>query len=98
MIPQFTSFGSFLAFAGTAGVISALLTQGLTSLRERLSTRREAKYLALRIAVILETFADDCLSIISGVDTARQSGGAAGQHTSNLPTLPPYPDDEKGWR
>lgn len=98
MIPQFSSLGSFLAFAGAAGVISALLTQGLTSLRERFSSRREAKYLALRIAVILETFADDCISIISDADTSRQSEGAAGQHTTNLAALAPYPDDEKGWR
>lgn len=97
------TWGSLLTLAGTTGVISAVFTQGITWVREwraaSTKTRANAAYLALRLAVILESYAYACSEFIS------DNGGA--QHRPDeeypdwrvtLPEVPPYPDDPDGWR
>lgn len=86
-----------IVFAGTSGVLSALVAHALSVFHEFRNKGRQAAYLAIRLATALETFADDCLSIIGEFDTHRQSHGAAGDQTTRLPALPVFPADEDGW-
>lgn len=85
-------------FAGTSGLLSALVSHAFSRWNEWRSRHDNAAYLAIRIATALETFADDCMSVIGNFDTYRQSKGSAGKPTTKLPAIPNYPEDADGWR
>lgn len=87
-----------LVFAGTSGVLSALVVYGLGLLDHWRKKGRDAGYLAIRIATALEAYADDCLTIIGEFDIYRQSGGAGGSQSTSLPNAPNFPEDTEGWR
>lgn len=87
-----------IVFAGTSGVLSAFVTHALTLMNEWRKSGRHGAYLAIRVATALETFADDCMTIIGNFDTYQQSSGAAGERTTRLPKLADFPADSDGWR
>jgi hypothetical protein len=75
--------------------IGAASAQWLRDSRHR---KRQAAYMAMRLAVVLEAYAISCSLLIVTNETAepppdRDFGGSAA-----LPELPPYPDDDDGWR
>lgn len=92
------SWPQLIAFAGTSGVLSAAVTWLLGWIKDSLNNGREAAYLAIRLATVMEMFADQCLAVIGDFDTFRQSKGAAGSKTTRLPALATFPDDAGGWR
>jgi hypothetical protein len=96
------TWGNLLTLAATTGVITALLNQGLGWLRDwRASSEKRkanAGYLALRVAVMLEAYADACSDVASAIDTHMSSGGHAGEQTTTLPQAPVYPADDESWR
>jgi hypothetical protein len=67
------------------------------SQRDRASTERDARYLAIRLAVMLEEYAIRCADQIADNDMFRGAEGYAGKRWGSLPDLPPYPDEDD-WR
>lgn len=90
-----------LAFAVSTGFVTAVFNQAIGWLRETAqssrSTTRDARYLAIRLAVLLEQFAITCADYISDNDLFRQSDGNAGAPHGSVPELPAYPD-EPDWK
>lgn len=92
------SWVQIITLVAGSSVLAAILTQLLAALQEHLRRRRAASFLAIRMATILEKFAEACMSIIGDFDTFEQSFGAAGARTTKLPNLEAFPDDADGWR
>lgn len=96
------SWGSLVALAGSAGLISAAFTQGITWLREWRTTsvksKASASYLALRLAVTLEGYAYACASLIAKNNSAPPREDGHPDLIITVPELPGYPDDADGWR
>jgi hypothetical protein len=81
---------------GTGFVTSALnhfAGSYLEGRKERRSVRRDSRYLAIRLAVILERFAIDCADIIAENNSFLTPNGFLGRRDSQLPTLQEYPSD-----
>jgi hypothetical protein len=87
-----------ITFAGTAGVISAVVSQLFTYLTGYFSRRRAAAHLSLQIATSLEQFGADAGSAAANVRLYRNSRGTAGSQRENTPTAPNFPDDVEAWR
>ncbi|MGB5086083.1 MAG: hypothetical protein WBO09_16120 [Methylocystis silviterrae] len=92
---------TILTLSFSTGFMTAVFTQAIGWVREarheKLAAGRDARYLAIRLAVILERFAINCAENIVAQDMYRESGGHAGIRHSTLPDLPPYPD-EADWK
>ncbi|MBW6397046.1 DUF4320 family protein [Roseomonas sp. HJA6] len=80
-----------------SGLIAATITQILAWVREvrrdRAMSERDARYLALRVAIVLERFAIDCADSLYALDMHEASSGAAGTLPLRLPELGDYPTD-----
>lgn len=91
------SWGKIGVIVLSSSVFSALVTQVISWIRdlqkEKISSKREAKYLALRVAVVLESFSIECAKIIT--DNHRYEGAeeCSGSTHSCLPSPPEYPFD-----
>ncbi|HEX5078202.1 MAG TPA: hypothetical protein VFV80_03560 [Geminicoccaceae bacterium] len=97
------SWSTILTVAGTTGVLTALLNHVLWGLREwwAASSKKKdhASYLALRLAVLLESYATACSDFISENAHAEQGPDDRLPHwNTSLPEMPPYPEDDDGWR
>ncbi|MBF0325946.1 MAG: hypothetical protein HQL42_12870 [Alphaproteobacteria bacterium] len=79
--------GSFSA------AVTALLAWLKDFRKDKAATKRDASYLALRVAVVLERFSFDCAGYISDIETFSSSSGHAGAQRAMLPDLLPYPAD-----
>ena len=97
-MPEPLTFGTVITLALGSSVVGSAVTQTLTSYREGRSDRREAAYLALRLATILEKFAEDATTAISEADNYESSGGTAGELAAVVPTLGDLPDKSERWR
>ena len=75
---------------------SATLTLGGGALLARRKDKTSARYLAMRIAVLLEGYAITCAESLSDWDLYFSSGGHAGSMMDGIPDIPEYPDEE-GW-
>ena len=62
---------------------TAVFNQLFTSHRERKKLGRDAKYLAIRLAVILEQFAIECAERIAAMEMYQSSKGGAGSLFGN---------------
>ena len=91
------SWAGIFQIALSAGIVSALINQSLTWIREARRVRRaeqlDATYLALRLAVIMESFCLACVSVIEDNELHDSSDGQAGNNVIQLPTLLEYPND-----
>lgn len=98
------TLGSVIALAATTGIFTALLNQLLTVLREwwvsSSNKRARAGYHALRLAVLLEAYAEACADLIIENDNLEPPSPEQEFPDWNLklPDLPSYPDDAEGWR
>ena len=90
---------SVLKLAATTGVFTTILTLGGGWLhdwwRDKSRNKTEAKYLALRLAVILEKFVSGCVYRVWH-DNADMKEGRELDY--NLPTLESYPPDSPDWK
>jgi hypothetical protein len=59
----------------------------------RAALKRDARYVAQRVAIILEKFAVDCANVINDNDLHNQSKGHDGKRHLCLPELGPLPAD-----
>jgi hypothetical protein len=95
------TLSTVLWIAVSTGLATAVFNQFIGWLREamhdRASTKRDARYLAIRLAVMLEEFAIKCADRIGDNDLYRQTKGSVGTKWDSIPELPPYPD-EADWR
>lgn len=94
---QTISWIQILQVGGLAGVISALISGGVKEIFEHLERRRKARYLALRLALILENYYRACADRIYDIDLHIGSNGAAGNNFAGFPKLVAYPDDPIAW-
>jgi hypothetical protein len=92
---------TILTLAFSTGPLTAVFNQVISWWREKRHeqqmTTRDARYLKIRLAVMLERFAIDCAEAIAAQDMYSQSYGHAGAAHGTLPDLPPYPD-ETDWK
>ena len=82
-----------------AGFGTAVAQLGVPAYRDWRNRKRQAAYMAMRLAVVLEAFASDCVGIIQdNSEAAREAGGDLPDYRATLPELASYPDDAEGWR
>lgn len=86
----------FLKLVG-AGLTGAIATQVLAwwreARRERALTMRDARYLALRLSIILEHFAISCANVIEKNKLHWDTEGHLGSKHNIIPALPDLPND-----
>ncbi|MDQ0837855.1 hypothetical protein [Sphingomonas faeni] len=88
----------FITIAGPAGLISGSLTHYLAGRREKWTSQRQARYLGLQVAIILERFAGDCINLVSEIDTGAQLSHNPESLPTKIPELQEFPKDDLGWR
>ena len=92
------NIATILTLAFSTGLATAIFNQTIGWLRdarhERLVQARDACYLAIRLAVLLEQFGIACAVRISDQDLYGRHGGLVGASFGALPDLPPFPDEE----
>jgi hypothetical protein len=86
-----------LKLALSAGIVTALITQLLTWLRDlhkdNKTNARMASFSALRLAVELEAFSIACADAISDTHLSESSEGHAGCAHTKIPKLSVFPED-----
>lgn len=82
----------------STSIFTAILNHLVDGLRAAWKGRRSAVYLALRVAVQLENFADECADRAAHNDYHNHGPGHATGGYVTLPEFPTYPDDADGWR
>jgi hypothetical protein len=90
---------AFLKIAFGAGIGTAAVQGTLAQCRDARVKKDHAAYLALRVAVLLESYASESCDFI--FENASAQHGPDEQYpewNALLPTLPNYPDDPEGWR
>jgi hypothetical protein len=90
---------AFLKIAFGAGIGTAAVQGTLALWRDARVKKDHAAYLALRVAVLLESYASESCDFI--FENASAHHGPDEQYpewNALLPTLPNYPDDPEGWR
>jgi hypothetical protein len=94
-------FSTIAVAALSTGLATAIFNQGISWWREHTlemrATGKEARYLAIRLAVILERFALDCADGIAGQKMYNRHGPEVGRAHGALPDLAPYPDESE-WK
>lgn len=95
--PIFLPWAEIFKLALGAGVFTAIINQGIGWFRDFLNdktvTDREAQYLAVRVAVILEKFAITCAGTLTQNALNEESGGHVGMWKNEPPPFPDYPRD-----
>jgi len=94
---QFDLIG-LLTFAGTTGIIAAILTTGLGWVADGWKSQKSAAHLALQIAVALEGYFMTSGERYARLDLHSRSGGAAGNGPVGIPDAPAFPGDDGAWR
>ncbi|WP_395675802.1 hypothetical protein [Inquilinus sp.] len=88
------SWGSIAKTAIAAGIFTALFTQVVVWIRERLSANQRVRLLAVKLTIIFEKFAMDCASSISDNQLYNESDHAAGKENHRLPKMDELPSSE----
>jgi len=87
------SLSKIITIALGSSLLTAVFSQLFGLLRDFQKERREARYLALRVAVVLEGFSIACANIISDNKTYARAEECFGSTRSQLPPAPEYPTD-----
>lgn len=82
----------------STSIATAILNHLVDALRAAWKGRRSAVYLALRVAVQLENFADECADRAAHNDYHNHGHGHVTGGYVTLPEFPTYPEDGEGWR
>lgn len=86
-----------LQIVGLAGIVSAVVTAGIRWWFEWQDRNRRARYLALRVSLVLEDYFNDCANRALEIETYIGSRGMGGTNYAGLPPPPEYPDDQASW-
>lgn len=92
------SIGYVVTLSLSSSVIGSFLTQAALHWREQTSSKREAAYLALRLATVFERYAHDAADMVNDNDNFASSRGEVGQWKAELPSLGSLPDEKERWR
>ncbi len=87
----FTTIELLTVVAGSS-VVAALVTQGVSIVRDWRKEKRDGKFSALYLAIALEAYAEECATLIMDSENYRNSGGHAGTPHGNIEGIPDYPD------
>lgn len=91
----------------SAGLGTAAVQAVLPFFRDRWHRKSLATYMAMRLAVTLESYSSTCSDfILENEDTqkleeeesAEENRSPSPNYDTKIPDLPPYPDDAEGWR
>jgi len=89
----------FFMMIVSAGVGSALVQSLMPIYRDRRTRRKQAGYMAMRLAVVMENFAWACANFIQDNHNARTPPDEEYPAWEiALPELLAYPEDADGWR
>jgi len=89
----------FFMMIAAAGLGSGLVQALLPIYRDRRMRRKQAVYMAMRLAALMENFACACANLIeNNRDVLKPSDADHPVWKSALPELPAYPEDVDGWR
>jgi len=91
-------WGQLLTGLVGAGIGTAIVEATVTLYGSFKTNRGYAKFLAFRIAVQLEEFAQSCSNRLDEISNNMSSSGAMGSLYDRLPAFPAYPEDAEGWR
>lgn len=69
----------FIGLAASAGIISTVLTALLNGIGYWWNLSRQARFFALRLAVIFENYSSTCVEAITDHFNAESSGGHIGE-------------------
>lgn len=87
----------FLTLTASAGLLSAGLSASIAAFGAWLARRRQARYLALRLAVQMDAYFHTCKDRLSEIESYNASGGHAGRQYFSVPLPPEPPADDTGW-
>lgn len=87
----------FISLAASAGILSAIVTAALSGVGRHFDRRAKARYLALRIAVTLEIYANEILRLLHSDANAKSSDGSIGEELIFLPEIPSFPAADDIW-
>lgn len=83
----------------SAGAATACVQMLSPVIRDRHRSRRHAAYMAMRLAVALEAYAEGCAVLIQEKARAKtRPDEVVPDRTTTLPVPPRYPDDVDGWK
>jgi hypothetical protein len=94
---QAITWVQILQVGGLAGVVSALFSVGVRELFEWLERKRRARYLALRLSLVLEDYYHACTGRVYDIENYHSSEGDIGRNDAGLPDLADYPADPVAW-
>jgi hypothetical protein len=97
---DWVTLGKTAVGAGFGTAVVQVFVQGLLPIyRDHRQRRLQAAYMAMRLAVTLESYASACSDLISkNTDAPHHPDEEYPDWDVTLPELPPYPDDAEGWR
>ncbi|NTF92617.1 hypothetical protein [Rhizobium rhizogenes] len=91
------TLGGFITLAASAGILSAAVTASLTALGSYLHRRSQARYLALRLSILMDQYFHRCLGYISEATDYNASSGTRGQLITSVPVPADLPSDAEAW-
>ena len=92
-------WGRLFTMIAAAGVGSAAVQALMPVYRDHRMRRKQAVYMAMRLAVIMENFAWACADFVQNNRNARTpAGDEYPAWETALPELLAYPEDSEGWR
>jgi len=84
--------GSVIALLLGSSVLSAVINQVWTTIRDHRKQKREKSFSALYVAIALEAYASECASLIQDSTNFENSDGHAGTPQGNVAELPDFPE------
>jgi hypothetical protein len=98
---QTITWVQILQVGGFAGVVSALFAAlfggGVKEFFEWHERKRKARYLALKLSLVLEDYYYACRDRIYSINNYSGSNGNAGSNDVGLPKISTYPEDPVAW-
>ena len=91
-----SALGTVIPVVFGSSVISVVVTQALTWLRDGRAISREVAYLGLRLASKFERFAEDAAGVVGDISDYRAK--AREDVNTTLPEVPALPDEKERWR
>ncbi|HTN60916.1 MAG TPA: hypothetical protein VL147_05110 [Devosia sp.] len=97
MIWNSDTLWQFISLAASAGVLSALVTGALGWVGAWRDEVAQARYLALELSVLLESYAWHLIQALYSDGNAKSSNGQVGNELIYLPPLPAFPKADAVW-
>ncbi|MDB5659555.1 MAG: hypothetical protein JWS10_2170 [Cypionkella sp.] len=91
------TFWDFVAFAGSAGVISAIISAIFTLFPARYERTRKARMLAMKTGIQFEAYFRACVDNITSTHNHISSSGHVGEFNLLIPTPPKLAVEDAAW-